>query len=433
MTIKLLKANVTREKEIFLEIKSFFYKLNSMKSHTKRDRNREMLIESSINSLVSQLKIINNSIPELLENIGQEKAKQNTKEEKPVQTKLDDEEVKIEPTENSSITENKSFLSPKIPKNKQEGFFDVEKLPEQNIAPIIKKEKDKSAGENSNYYIILSNKFFKQFSENLIKKGYFSTINYELRKITAPYILKSYISMLFLTTALAFLLGILFFVPIWLIFSSLQAAFMVLFFLPSAAFLLMYAYPSSQRKSLEKNINQELPFVAIYLAAIATSGIEPSKIFDVLERTKDYPATRREIKKLLNYINFYGFDLVSALKTCSRNCPSEKLSQLFNGLSATITSGGELSDFLSKHADTLLFDYKLEREKYTRTVETLMNIYISVVIAAPMILMMVMILIGMTDAGGAITPGILTLLTISFVAIVNVAFMMVLNSKQPKF
>ena len=125
--------------------------------------------------------------------------------------------------------------------------------------------------------------------------------------------------------------------------------------------------------------------------------------------------------------------MVSALKTCSKNCPSEKLAQLFNGLSATITSGGELSDFLSKHADTLLFDYKLEREKYTRTVETLMNIYISVVIAAPMILMMVMILIGMTDVGGAITPNMLTLLTIGFVSIVNAIFMMVLNSKQPKF
>jgi len=391
MTLKILKANVKREKEILLEIKNFFYKLQSMKMHPKRDTSTEMLLESSINSLVGQLKIINNSIPELLENIGEKKAKQISKEEKPAQI---------------------SF--------------------EQKPAPVIKNEKNKSVGANSNYYILLSNKFFKQFSEDLIKKGYFSPINYELRKITSPYILKSYISMMFLTTALAFLMGILLFVPLWLLF-SINISFLSLFLLPITAFFLMYTYPSSQRKSLEKNINQELPFVAIYLAAIATSGIEPSKIFEVLERTEDYPATRREIKKLLNYINFYGFDLVSALKTCSRNCPSEKLSQLFNGLSATITSGGELSDFLSKHADTLLFDYKLEREKYTRTVETLMNIYISVVIAAPMILMMVMILIGMTDAGGAITPNILTLLTIGFVAIVNVVFMIILNSKQPKF
>jgi len=412
MTLKLLKSNITREKEIFREIKSFFYNLNSMKADTRRDRNKEILLESSINSLVGQLKIINNSIPEILDNIGQKKIKQISKEEKFAQIKLGDKESK---------------------KGSPEINLNVERLPEQKITSDINNEKIVLSKEKSDYYIILSNKFFKPFSENLIKRGYFSNINYELRKITSPYILKSYISMMFLTIALAFLLGILFFVPIWLLFSSLKVSFLVLLILPLIAFFLMYTYPSSQRKSLEKSINQELPFVAIYLAAIATSGIEPSKIFDVLERTKDYPVTRREIKKLLNYIHFYGFDLVSALKTCSRNCPSEKLSQLFNGLSATITSGGELSDFLSKHADTLLFDYKLEREKYTRTVETLMNIYISVVIAAPMILMMVMILIGMTDAGGAITPNVLTLLTIGFVAIVNVIFMMVLNSKQPKF
>ena len=398
MTLQILKANIIREREIFLEIKSFFYKLDSMKADTNRDRNMEMLLESSINSLVGQLKIINNSISELLEDIGQEKIKQISKEEKPAQIKSRETEKSQKPKSGGNIINDKLFPSK----------------------------------QKSDYYIVLSNKFFKQFSENLIKKGYFSNINYELRKITAPYILKSYISMLFLTTALAFALGILLFVPLWLLF-SINISFLSLFLLPTLAFFMMYTYPSSQRKSFEKNINQELPFVAIYLAAIATSGIEPSKIFDVLERTNDYPATRREIKKLLNYINFYGFDLVTALKTCSRNCPSEKLSQLFNGVSSTITSGGELSDFLSKHADTLLFDYKLEREKYTKTVETIMNIYISVVIAAPMILMMVMILIGMTDAGGAVTPNMLTFLTIGFVAIVNVVFMIVLNSKQPKF
>jgi archaellum biogenesis protein FlaJ (TadC family) len=38
----------------------------------------------------------------------------------------------------------------------------------------------------------------------------------------------------------------------------------------------------SRKKSLNKEINQELPFMTIYMAAIATSGIEPSKIFDIL-------------------------------------------------------------------------------------------------------------------------------------------------------
>jgi flagellar protein FlaJ len=395
MTLKILKANVKSEKEILLEIKNFFYKLKSMMAHPEGDKDMETLLEKSINSLVSQLKIINNSIPGLLENIEPEKVKQSLKQES------------------------------------SEKNLDLEKSPK--IIENIKTENVVLGKEKSDYYIVLSNKFFKNFSENLIKKGYFSNINYELRKITSPYILKSYISMLLLTVTLAFLLGIISFVPIWLLSSSINISLLVLFLIPAIAFFLMYTYPSSQRKSLEKSINQELPFVVIYLAAIATSGIEPSKIFNVLERTKDYSVTRREIKKLLNYINFYGFDLVSALKTCSRNCPSEKLSQLFNGLSATITSGGELSDFLSKHADTLLFDYKLEREKYTRTVETIMNIYISVVIAAPMILMMVMILISMTDSGGAITPPILTLMTIGFVTIVNLVFLIVLNSKQPKF
>lgn len=196
----------------------------------------------------------------------------------------------------------------------------------------------------------------------------------------------------------------------------------------------MFFYPSSQRKSLEKEINQELPFMIIYMSAIATSGIEPSKIFQIIAMSSDYPYNRREIRKLTNYINFYGYDLVTALKNSARTCPSERLGQLFEGLATTITSGGELSEFLNKHSETLLFDYRLEREKYTQIAETFMNIYISVVIAAPMIMMMLFILMSLTSIGsGLFSPATIGLLTVLIISLLNVGFLIFLNMKQPKF
>ena len=75
---------------------------------------------------------------------------------------------------------------------------------------------------------------------------------------------------------------------IFLIFGfSIYIGLSLLFFTPIITFFGFYSYPSSQRKSLEKEINQELPFVTIYLSAIATSGIEPSKIFEIVVRTKE--------------------------------------------------------------------------------------------------------------------------------------------------
>jgi flagellar protein FlaJ len=204
--------------------------------------------------------------------------------------------------------------------------------------------------------------------------------------------------------------------------------------LPVIIFLLFYQFPASQRKALEKEINQELPFLTIYMSAISGSGIEPSKMFGILSTSKDYPFSSREIRKLNNYINFYGYDAVSALKMASKNCPSEKLSLVFDGLATTISSGGRLTEFLDKHSETLLFDYRLEREKYTRVAETFLNIYISVLIAAPMILMLLFILMSLTGFGSiALSPGNLTILMIMIISFLNIGFLLLLNSKQPKF
>jgi archaellum biogenesis protein FlaJ (TadC family) len=110
------------------------------------------------------------------------------------------------------------------------------------------------------------------------------------------------------------------------------------------------------------------------------------------------------------------------------------MAQLLDGLATTITSGGELTTFLSKHSESLLFDYRLEREKYTHTAETFMNIYISVVIAAPMIMMIIFILMSMgTAMASYLSPGIIGSITILTVSLLNMGFLVLLNLKQPKF
>ena len=193
----------------------------------------------------------------------------------------------------------------------------------------------------------------------------------------------------------------------------------------------MYFYPSMERKSNEDRINQELPFATIHMSAISGSMIEPSKIFSIIISTGEYPYLKREFTKLLNEINVYGLDLVSALRNSALNSPSKKLSELFNGLATTINSGGNLTEFFDKRAQTLLFDYRLEREKYTRTAETFMDIYISLVIAAPMILMLLLMMIKISGLGISLSTSMITLIMVLGVSIINILFLTFLHLKQP--
>ena len=89
---------------------------------------------------------------------------------------------------------------------------------------------------------------------------------------------------------------------------------------------------------------------------------------------------------------------------------------------------------MDEHANTLLFDYKLGREKYTKSSETFMDIYISVAIAAPMILLMLFVIMGstgtLTSFMGLSTEA-LSFLIILIISLLNIIFLIFLKLKQP--
>ena len=112
------------------------------------------------------------------------------------------------------------------------------------------------------------------------------------------------------------------------------------------------------------------------------------------------------------------------------NTPSSRFAELLNGIATTIDSGGSLSDFFDKRANTLLFEYKIEREKYTKSAETFMDIYISVVIAAPMIIMLLLIMMSISGLGVALSSSGITLVMVLGVTMINALFLTFLHLKQ---
>ena len=112
---------------------------------------------------------------------------------------------------------------------------------------------------------------------------------------------------------------------------------------------------------------------------------------------------------------------------------SENLSELFSGLSTTITSGANLQEFFEKRAESLLLNYRLEREKYSNVVETFLDIYISVVIAAPMIFLLLLIMMSVSGLQTGFSSGQMSLLFVTAIAALNVLFLIFLQIKQPSY
>ena len=193
---------------------------------------------------------------------------------------------------------------------------------------------------------------------------------------------------------------------------------------------MMYFYPSMEKKSAESKINLELPFASIHMAAISGSMINPIKIFEIIISTKEYPAIEKEFTKMLNEINVYGSDLVNAMKNSAKNTSSKKLSELLNGLATTINSGGDLVKFFEKRSESLLFEYKIEKEKATKHAESFMDVYISVLIAAPMVIMLLMMMMKISGLGLSASVSAITLVIILGVTMLNIGFITFLHLKR---
>lgn len=326
---------------------------------------------------------------------------------------------------------------------------DLPSLEKLSIKRLNKRELEKKGKveDKPSKYVNIAVRNFYPISRKLIHGGMFNSLKRELVKANMQFIPENYVSVLFFTTLLSFFASILLF--IFLLFFEVSSAFpmislaeqsvkerafkffWIIFVIPLMSFLGIYIYPSLEKKSTENKINQELPFVTIHMSSISGAMKDPTKMFGIIISTGDYPNMQKEFSKIINEINLYGYDLVSALRNNAFNCPSAKLAELYNGISTTVSSGGNLSQFFEKRAETLLFDYKIEREKYNKSTETFMNIYLSVIIAAPMILMLLLIIMRISGLGISLSTPMISLITILGVTVANIFFLTFLYLKQP--
>lgn len=411
-----LKKIISIQLKIINELNSLFDNLEKTKNAEER-----IVIQKQIKSLQQLFKKINQEIPSALNKYN-------------LPTKVSASNKLIPQKE--IVPESRPLEINLTPLEKET----LRRLKKGERKILQKKEKKASR------YVQVSNKLFSKIAENILTQKSFKDFKINLIRANLQFLPKSYISVVLFTTFLS--IGVALFLFLFFLFfnisptfpiitsategiaSRLAKVFWIIFIIPLATFFMIYFYPSLEAKSAGNKIDQELPFAAIHMSSIAGSMIDPSKIFSIILTTKEYPHIEKEFIKLLNEINLLGYDLVTALRNSALNSPSKKLSELFNGIATTISSGGNLAEFFSKRAETLLFEYRIEREKRTRAAETFMDIYISVVIAAPMILMLLLMMMKISGLGLQLSAGMITFIMVLGVTVINIAFLTFLHLKQ---
>ena len=442
MSIEALKLNIEEEKRLVQKLA--FFSLQAYNVSTPREQ--QILIDA-LGATIRQIRILNDTYPTLLKNISFAKRLPRIgREEEKVKEKTGLVSISYETGDKT-----KKFIA--VKKSDKENYIKELNIFEASLKQLKKREllpeQPKAEFKKPSSYIKFSNKFFSGRASKLAEKESLKSLGLDLRKASMNMTLKSYIAMALFSVMLSFIIAIILIIFFMFFKISLNAPYFskvtenlwlrfgkfigLIIALPALTALSFYFYPSTEKDALRKKIDYELPFVTIQMSAIASSGVEPSNIFKIIAMGREYPAIKTESKRIMNEINLYGYDLVNALRSVSHVSPSKKFAEVLNGFSTTITTGGSLTEFLNKRAETLLFEYRLEMEKYTKAAETFMDIYISVMVAAPMMLMLILIILSLSDLGIGIGIGMLTVIIISIIALVNVVMLAFLHLNQSRF
>lgn len=201
------------------------------------------------------------------------------------------------------------------------------------------------------------------------------------------------------------------------------------FLLAMTVYALGVADPGSKAKKRAKDIDLKLPYALNYVAAMASAGVIPTEIFKSLAKQRIYGEVANESARIYKDLQMHGMDIVTALRRSIDRSPSTKFQELMQGAITTITSGGDLKAYFLEKAERYQFENRQEQKAFIETMGLMAETYVTVAVAAPLFLIVMLAIIGIIGGGGIQN---LQLLTYLLLPIINAGYVFMLRSMIPE-
>jgi Archaeal flagella assembly protein J len=129
---------------------------------------------------------------------------------------------------------------------------------------------------------------------------------------------------------------------------ALQIAVSVLIFVLTAyaAYIFFLRYPSLVKKNRTTRINLLLHHAVAYMYAMRQGGAEMMAVFRAISGSSSvYGEVAHEFRRVVRDADYFGYDVITALRHLQETTPSEKLQEFVQDLVSVVESGGTCSPF----------------------------------------------------------------------------------------
>jgi len=132
-----------------------------------------------------------------------------------------------------------------------------------------------------------------------------------------------------------------------------------------ALFLLYPTFKAGERKG---DIDWNLPYAVTFMYALSNGGMNIVEIFRSLAECKDtYGEVANEVDTVVRDMEYFGHDLMTALRNTSELTPSAKFQDLTHNLLAVIDSGGDIPKYFKDKSDQYLKEAIIDQKGYLET------------------------------------------------------------------
>ena len=172
-------------------------------------------------------------------------------------------------------------------------------------------------------------------------------------------------------------------------------------------FFILQGSPSSRAKVRGRKIDNRISPAMSFVSAMASADVNVDQIFKELGRQKIYGEVAEEAAWITRDTELLGIDILTAIRNGAQRSPSKRFQDFLQGVVTTATSGGQLKPYFLLKAQQYESENKLAQLQRVETMGLLAETFVTVVVAFPLFLVIIIAIFAIIGGGGSFMIDIL--------------------------
>ena len=136
-----------------------------------------------------------------------------------------------------------------------------------------------------------------------------------------------------------------------------------------------------------------------------------------------YGVIAQDASMIYRDLNLLGYDLITAMKNATDRAASPWLTEFFQGMVGTLTSGGQLKLYFLNRAEHYMRENRTRLGQFLETLAMMAESYVVVAVAMPLFLIvMLVIMFWVSGSGAQMSEGMLYAVILGVLPLIHVAY-----------